>query len=346
MNEQVFGTNIKYDRRGLSLGLTAYRMLLDHYVKPANYRYNYYYFTGSANSNIGLDAAYRHNNTIYFGEFSLSANGHKATLVGVDQLLSSGNYVGLHLHHYDAYYWNLHASALSVGGHTRNESAVTLNTKIKLPLKINAQTILTYAHYPEMRSTVYFSSDAFVAHCRLSRHIYKNLQGAVVYRFSSQGHNIKDNNNYSLDQATQHQLQTDLKIRQDEWLYTLRFKHSWYALSDESSQGSLIYGDIQYEPSNGPLAASLRLAYFDVDDYDARLYTSECGLAYDNSGIFYMHRGIRFYAVLHYQPARRLSLSVKYSISQYLDGTLYGSGNEALDVSHRQQLRIQMRLLF
>ena len=67
-------------------------------------------------------------------------------------------------------------------------------------------------------------------------------------------------------------------------------------------------------------------------------------VAFDNSGTFFNHRGVRCYVVLHYELNKWLALAFKYSVSQYLDDSLFGTGYEELDSKHRQQWRLQLRL--
>ena len=344
LDEQLYGAHIAYRCANLKVGLTGYHMELNKYIQPHAYRYNYYYFSGHENTNLGVDAAYRHGNLLAFGEASLSQNKRMAALTGVDYLYGPASRLGISVHHYDAWYWNLHADALSMGGYTRNEEGVTLTAVNALPARLRAESTLSWCRYPEMRSTAYGASHAFDFRTRLSRPITQSLSAAFLYRFKQQDANVKVEKEYLLFPAQRYQCQLDLRYDAVAWHYGLRMAWVGYRLDDDRSHGLLVHGDVKWEPVTVPLSLSLRMSLFDVTDYDARIYVVENGVAFDNSGTFFNHRGIRCYVVLHYELSKWFSLAFKYSISRYLDDSLFGSDYEALNTNHRQQWRVQLRL--
>lgn len=344
MAEDLYGANLTYKGRNLRLGLTGYRMSLSKYIQPGNYRYNYYYFSGSENANVGLDAAYRYRNAVVYGEVSLSQNQHKAAIAGVDFRYGSNNSLGLSLHHYDAWYWNLHANGLAVGSHTRNEDALMLTTTHTLPLRFRLESSLAWARFPEMRSTAYGPSHAFDMRMRLSRPLGHLFSVAMRYRYKRQDANVKENGDYTLYPSHRHQYQVDLRCDFTDWHYALRAAWVDYRLDTEHSNGFLVHGDVRWLPETLPISVSARLSAFNVSDYDARIYAVENGLALDNNGTFFNHRGIRCYAVIHYDCNRWLAFAFKYSLTRYLDDSLFGTGYDALETNHRQQWHLQMRL--
>ena len=84
--------------------------------------------------------------------------------------------------------------------------------------------------------------------------------------------------------------------------------------------------------------------WFDVDDYEARIYSVESDFIYNYNSNTYQYKGYRFYLLLKYDITRHWNIGVKYSYTAYLDRDHFGSGYELIDASHRQQWRIQMRL--
>ena len=344
LDETLYGAHITYRTPNLKVGFTGYRMELDKYIQPHQYRYNYYYFSGHENTNIGFDAAYRRGNLLVFGEASLSQNRRKALMSGVDYLYGGSNRVGLAIHHYDAWYWNLHADALSLGGYTRNEEGLTLTAVTSLPAHFRCETAVSWCRFPEMRSTAYGPSQYFDFRTRFSRPFGHSFSASLLYRFKRQDANVKVDKDYVLSPSRRHQCQLDLRYDATAWHYGLRLAWVGYRLDEERAQGLLLHGDVRWTPATLPLSLSLRLSLFDIDDYDARIYAVENGVAFDNSGTFFNHRGVRAYAVVHYDINRWFTLAFKYSVSQYLDDSLFGSDYEALETSHRQQWRLQLRL--
>ena len=344
LEEDVYGANVSYRGKNLRLGLTGYGMALSKYIQPGNYRYNYYYFSGHENANVGIDAAYRYRNVIAYGEASVSQNGHKAAITGFDYLYGANNRLGLSLHRYDAWYWNLHANALAVGSNTRNEDALMLTATNTLPLRLRMESSLAWARFPEMRSTAYSSSHAFDVRTRLSRPLGDDFSMALLYRYKRQDANVKEDGDYWLVPFHRHQCQVDFRCDVGDWHYGLRLAWVDYRLDSEHANGLLVHGDVRWKPVMLPVSVSARMSAFNVSDYDARIYAVENGLAFDNSGTFFYHRGIRCYAVVHYDLNRWIAFAFKYSITRYLDDSLFGTGYDALETNHRQQWHLQMRL--
>lgn len=346
LNELLYGAQVTYRRTNWKVGLTGYRMSMDKFIQPGKYRYNYYYFTGHENSNVGVDAAYRHGNFLTYGECSLSQNRHKAAMAGLDWMYAPSSLIGAVVYHYDAWYWNLHSDALSVGGYTRNEQGLMLTARTPLPAHIRSEASLAWCRFPEMRSTAYGPSHALDTRLRLSKELFARFSVSILYRFRRQDANVKEAGEYLLFPSLRHQWQTDLHYDVVNWHYGVRLSVADYRLQEEHYRGFLVHGDVQWVPSTVPVSLAVRMSAFDVEDYDARIYAVENGLAFDNSGVFFNHRGLRFYTVIHYDMNRWLALAAKYSLSRYLDDSLFGSGYDALGTNHRQQWYLQMRLKF
>ena len=101
---------------------------------------------------------------------------------------------------------------------------------------------------------------------------------------------------------------------------------------------------IQYRPSRIPLTVATRVTLFDVDDYEARLYTVESDFIYQYNTSSFLNEGYRFYLLLRYDISTHWNIGIKYAITAYSDRDTFGSSYELIDANHRQQWRIQMRL--
>jgi hypothetical protein len=87
-----------------------------------------------------------------------------------------------------------------------------------------------------------------------------------------------------------------------------------------------------------------RIALFDVNDYEARMYAAESDFIYNYSSTLYQNEGYRFYLLLRYDITPNWNIGLKYGITAYADKDTFGTSYEQIDANHRQQWRIQMRL--
>lgn len=117
---------------------------------------------------------------------------------------------------------------------------------------------------------------------------------------------------------------------------------------DDPKNGFLVFYEISW---NGllfsrPVTAGLRLSMFDVDDYDARIYSYERDLQYEYGVPMLMGRGMRCFVVGRYSITPRITLALKYTLSYYPDQQTVGSGYEKIEGNKRQEIKAQLRLNF
>lgn len=345
IGEQLWGANVRYAGERLKIGITAYKTLLDKKVKPSDsYRYNYYYFRGYHNFDIGIDGAYRYKGAIFYGELSMSENKRMGGVVGTDLMIGTKHHIGIYYRDYDATYWNLHASG--PGKNTQNERGAAFNLRSELPFGLKAEATIDLAHYPEMKSGVYGTSNSIEGRTRIEKEFNQHLSLTLYYRHKQQGANIKEGNGYRIGTAINNQIQGEINLNIGAIESRTRGTYTHYRLGEKQSHGWLLFEDLAYRPSGTALEISGRVVLFDIMDYDARIYAVESGLMYDNSSTFFMDRGERAYIVVHWDIGEHIALGMKYSITNYTNRETIGSGDETIDGPHKQQWKIQLRMKF
>ena len=78
--------------------------------------------------------------------------------------------------------------------------------------------------------------------------------------------------------------------------------------TSRTASGCLLYQDVRWLPRRW-LQMDVRLAFFDVDDYDARIYAYENDLLYTFAVPAFNGRGQRAYVLLQNHPARPAQLA-------------------------------------
>jgi hypothetical protein len=85
---------------------------------------------------------------------------------------------------------------------------------------------------------------------------------------------------------------------------------------------------------------------FSTESYDARLYAFES----DIPGVFSLPpiygRGMLWYFMVRYSPARHLQLWVRYGATIYNDRYVISSGLQEIADDHRSTLKMELRYLF
>ncbi len=359
LGETLFGTHWEYRNSNLRLGMTTVATLLSKPIVPATYVYNDNAFRGKENFNAGFDFAYRSRRVMWFGEASFCANRpdsvasslSPAVLAGAEFLINSNHSLSSYARYYSPTYHNLHANAIGQNGTPQNEMGVGLNYRGRLMWGVEAVARADWYRFPHMKYLAYaptHGQEYNLMLTRASRRI-KGLALNVRYRYKERGRNITPSTqvdgHYLLEQTYRHQCMVDVEYKTGSWRLVSRMGYAHYHGDvTEADRGLLFYQDVHYTPSTLPLTVAARIAIFDVNDYEARMYAAESDFIYNYSSTLYQNEGCRFYLLLRYDITPHWNIGFKYSITAYADKDTFGSGYEQIDANHRQQWRIQMRL--
>jgi hypothetical protein len=135
-------------------------------------------------------------------------------------------------------------------------------------------------------------------------------------------------------------LTKELKLRS-------RVEYSRYKRGDQDvEQGFILYQDLIYNPLSFPLSFNARLAYFDTETYNARIYVYENDVLYAYSFPAYYYRGMKAYLTIRYNIYKNIDAWVRVSNLFYSNRDHVGSGLEETPGKHRTDIKVQLRFKF
>lgn len=105
-------------------------------------------------------------------------------------------------------------------------------------------------------------------------------------------------------------------------------------------KGILLYQDVVLNFKKPQLALYMRVAYFDTDSYDERLYAYENDVYYAFTIGSYYYQGLRAYLMLRYK-IRNLSIWLRASRTHYLNKETISSGLTEIDKPHKTEIKVQ-----
>ncbi|MCD8309809.1 MAG: helix-hairpin-helix domain-containing protein, partial [Prevotellaceae bacterium] len=94
------------------------------------------------------------------------------------------------------------------------------------------------------------------------------------------------------------------------------------------------------------LSLSAQATLFHTDDYDSRVYVAERGLLYTFSTPSYYGHGVRYAAVVRYEPFKWLMFYFKAGQTRYRDRDAISSGNDLIPSNRKTDLQMQGRIKF
>lgn len=349
IDELIYGGNVNYRHKRLQVGVTGVSY---HFSKPftrSSDLYNTNEFSGRQNSNFGLDYSYVFRNFNFYGEFSLSQNLGFATTHGVLMTLDPRVSLAAMVRHLEADYQAVYANAVTENSRMNNETGYYLGFALN-PFKgwyING--FFDLFRFPWLRYQVNSPSYGHEAIAQLSYRPNRNLDISFRFRQKNKQVSVSAADNLEPIRYIEDELRTYYRLHlsyrlSKTWSLRSRVEYARYRRGEkEVEQGFMVYQDIIFKPLSFPVSFSGRLAYFDTETYNARIYAYENDILYAYSFPAYYYRGMKAYLNIRYDITRNISVWFRIANLFYHDRPTVGSGLEEIDGKHRTDIRAQVR---
>lgn len=351
VTQTIIGVHIQKDLKLLQLGFTGIKTNYSSPFLPSNNLYQKYNFTGSELINGGIDYKLTLGNALLSGEVSVSNNGAIAythsLLMALDQKLD----ICLLYRNFDRNYQVTYNNPFAENSDGRNETGLYFGLSYKPKKAILFNQYIDFYQSKWLRFLVDAPSKGVDFLNELQYNPNKLLSMYLRYRVEVKERN-EINNPEALNDvlATQNkqQLRFHLKYKLSLLLEAeTRFEQSFFNTKNTpATSGFLIYQDLKYKLNGGKMTLSARLAIFDIDDYNSRIYAYEDNLPYTFSVPLYQNSGTRFYFMVKYQVNKKVKLFARYSKTQYQNVNTIGSGLEQINGNSLSDLNLQLQVSF
>lgn len=352
LTEAVYGGNVSYKSRRLSVGITAVGYQFSKPLQRTDALYNLFEFSGKQNSNYGLDYSYIFRNFHFFGEFAMSQNLGFATTHGLFMTVDPRVTLTVMVRHLQPKYQALYANAVTENSRMNNETGYYLGFNINPFKGWYLRGFFDIFQFPWLRYQVNGPSFGYEA---IGQLIYRPTKTFEAYfRFRQKNKPLNESAAYSEEPIRgledelrsyyrlnlQYSLTKEIKLRS-------RVEYSRYKRGDqEVEQGFMMYQDVIYSPTDFPLSFSARLAYFDTESYNARIYAYENDVLYAYSFPAYYYRGVKAYLTLRYRIYKGIDAWFRVANVFYSNRDNVGSGLEQTPKNNRTDIKVQLRFKF
>ncbi len=351
VTQTIFGIHIQKDLKLLQIGFTGIKTNYSSPFLPSNNLYQKYNFTGSELINGGIDYKLTLGNALLSGEVSVSNNGAIAythsLLMALDQKLD----ICLLYRNFDRNYQVTYNNPFAENSDGRNETGLYFGLSYKPKKAILFNQYIDFYQSKWLRFLVDAPSKGVDFLNELQYNPNKLLSMYLRYRVEVKERN-EINNPEALNDvlATQNkqQLRFQLKYKLSILLEAeTRLEQSFFNTKNTpATSGFLIYQDLKYKLNGGKMTFSTRLAIFDIDDYNSRIYAYEDNVPYTFSVPLYQNSGTRFYFMVKYQVNKKVKLFARYSKTQYQNINTIGSGLEEINGNSQSDLNLQLQVSF
>jgi hypothetical protein len=348
LQERIFGSYVQYKTAALQIGLSAVHHSYDKVFDRAWQPHNQFDFRGRTLMNVGLDYNYVHKNTNLFGEVVRSGSGAIGMLHGALIALDSKMSLSMLYRNYPRNFHTFYAQGFREGSRTQNEEGLYTGLFWKIHKRVTWDNYLDIFRFPWLRFQVNAPSQGYEFLSQMTYKPDKKLELYARFRQQVRPRNSREITNgiRIVEDVIQRNYRLHFSYKASESI-TLKSRVEFVSVhrkSQELDQGLLIYQDIIFKPKSSPISLSLRYALFDTDSYDTRIYAFESNML----NVFYIPahsgKGMRAYALLRYQFAKRFDLWLRYAVFIYENVTSIGTGPERINGNRRSDIGVQLRM--
>ncbi len=352
VREDLMGGNVEVRRGGGVLGVAGYHSRFDRPVRPGEAPYQRYQFGGQQATMIGAYGRVFLGAMHLFGEAARSQDAFGG-IGGLTVRLTNRAEAVMLARHYPRDFVSLHGYAFGErNGETTNETGYYVGLQINPGPAWRLAAFFDQYRFPWVRFGVPRPSTGyevfFVIEHRPRRWLTVYLQGRSETKETGIVHT--DSGGRLLD-AVRPETRQSLRLHGDyrfspRLRLRARLEATRFAAPDAAdAYGLVLYQDVRWRPIN-TVQVDLRLAFFDTDTFETRVFTYENDLLYTFSVPAFSGRGQRAYALVQWTPTPRLTLQAKAAMTQFEDALTVGSGLDEVEGNRLREVRAQLRWRF
>lgn len=320
VSEKVYGFRVVMNSMKYQLGFNYLNYSFSDYILESKYSWKKKELIGYKNYNSSFDYRLSIGRMFLFGESAISSNKVMAHIVGVNIMTDDNIQLLTIARIYPADYQSRYSSGFGETHHTRNEKGLYFGVEY-IPshyLKINAY--YDYFSFPSLGYRMSNSSDGDEYLVNIDYHYTSDIHLLFRYKFEKKAHDIKiDKITKTLDvNRSTYRLTFKYKIN-SVFRISPRLEYNTYKYLNSSESGHMFYCDLKYISLDSALKIQSRLAYYNSDSYNTRIYAYESDVLYAFSFPSYYYEGYRVYLNASYKFNKFLTFYTKVGFTYWMD---------------------------
>jgi len=355
VQERISGSNITFRRNTLKVGLTGYLYRLGaEYQRNLSF-YNQFEFSSNRWHTAGADYSYLSRNMHFFGEVAIGANRKMALINGAMISLHRQFSIALIHRHYDPAYQSPFAAAFGEHSRVANEKGLYFGARWQISPRLTFHTYADHFAFPWMKFRTYMPTRGSDYQMNLDFEPSRETKISLRFRrrvkpmnSTPSIHEAANGNHIRLvEEVGRSQFRLNLSYHATPSVNLRnRMEFTTHTQGNTKESGFLIYQDILYRNPRHPLALTFRLALFDTDGFNSRIYAYEHDVLYAFSFPFYSDQGLRAYMVTRWRLHRKIDLYARLARTRYTNRNYSGSGLDRIEGPSRTEVKVQIRLRF
>jgi hypothetical protein len=348
LHETVIGGAAEATWSDVTIGGTVHQTRFDRPLDPGDAPYERFDFAGDASTMLSLYATAPLDPYTVFGEVARSRAGALGGVGGVSVAVDRTEVLLLG-RLYPRSFVSLHGYAFGErNGSAQNERGVYLGVRQRLAEDWNVAAYVDQYRFPWLRFTVPRPSRGIDARLVVEHTPRPWLKHYVQVRSETRevGTTVDDPGGRLVDTVAPETRQSvrwhGTYTHSDALTLRSRIEGTRVESGGTSSYGVLLYQGVRVTPVDA-LQLDARLAFFDTDNFDARVFAYEHDLLYAFSVPAFFGHGQRAYLLARYRPLPRLTVEAKYGVTRFEDVSHIGSGLNETPGQRLREVGVQVR---
>jgi hypothetical protein len=347
LKETITGLSATYNRESFRVGARAIYYNFTPRLKTGDLPYQQYNDAGrhrvlaSVDYKVGIAGVY------LFGETAISDNRALATVNGLRYTVSRWLSLSALYRRYDKRYTSYYSSGFGEYSNTSNEEGIHVAIELS-PLR-RLKVLLYRDDYryfaPRYRATEPGSGSETAGEALYQRE--KN-EWSVRVKVESKPGDLPGARVKRTIAATRREYRVQYACR--EFLPLVesrsRLEYTSHAMAAARENGLFISHDLLLALERSRVKMQFRLAYFDIDSYNARVYVHEHDILHGVSLPAFYNRGYRSYLNANWDLSRSLTVYAKGGLTYYPDRSSIGAYLARVDDNKRLDLALQVKMNF
>ncbi len=347
--ETTLGTSLRYRQSNqLSINLNAISQQYNKRFTPSSRPYQLYRWNGDDLSNISLDYNVLRSGWNVFGEVARSSNDGWAQIHGFIKTFDPTFDLAMVYRKYEPGYQSIYSNVFGESATANNEEGLYLGFEYRPSRNWTIKGYVDHWKNDWLRFRVDGPSRGREYLIRINYFQKRKRNLYLQYRYETKEENsdtdlIQDipvsKFTHRLRLHASHQPEGGVELR-------TRAEMSLFKKEEITERGFLFYQDLIYRKIDSPLSISTRMSYFDISDFDARIYAYENDLLFEYYIPSFSGRGMRYYVHSRYNISRKLMAEIRWEQTHFFDVTTIRSGDNLIDGNTLSRMKAQIRYSF
>ena len=273
------------------------------------------------------------------------SNNHFATLDGLLFFLNTNLYVSFIYRDYSPRYYSYYGSAIGQNSTIGNEKGFLLQSNFRYS-DFRVRAYVDLFSFPWLRYQVNIPSEGDEILFECSRTTDRSdIQ--LRYKYKKKITNISSENTLdSLAEGVRENIRLNTRLYWNSSITTqTRCEIGLYHTGNQiPKKGIMLFQDLTLKPQKLPISLSLRLAWFNAPEYDARIYAYEKDVLYAYTSQQFYGKGWKWMGIVRWAPIDQLTIWFKISQARYPGKSETGSGLATINNFHKTEVKLQMLL--